>query len=170
MSPDSNSSGFMSSTGGGHDTAQKCCQRAEILAGRNLKQYYCITSIHLSFNFYSNFNYFFSQPLYTLFQGLRHIQIGCKQSFSQIYMACAGTNMQKLVDLLETMFDDLDLEDIDLEQLETDAIKALCQEAASAEEAAAMAPHGSILADKIMHVRNTSVPIPVKFGIPIERN
>ena len=76
--------------------------------------------------------------------------------------------MQKLVDLLETMFGDLDLEDIDLEQLETDATKALHKEAAKAEEVAVAATHGPILADKIMHVVITSVPIPVEFGIPLE--
>ena len=60
--------------------------------------------------------------------------------------------MLKLVNLLETMFDDLDLEDIDLEQLETDATKALRKEAAKAEEVGVMAAHSPIPADKITHV------------------
>ena len=74
--------------------------------------------------------------------------------------------MQKLVDLLETMFGDLDLEDIDPEQLETDAIKALHQKATEAEEAAILAEHGPIPADKITCITITSVPIPIEFGIP----
>ena len=76
--------------------------------------------------------------------------------------------MQKLVDLLETMFGDLDLEDVDPEQLETDATKALHHEAAKTKEAAITAEHGPILADKITRVTITSVPIPVEFGIPEE--
>ena len=76
--------------------------------------------------------------------------------------------MQKLVNLLETMFGDLDLEDIDLGQLETDATKALFKEAAKAEEVAVVATQGPILADKITCVVITSVPIPVEFGIPVE--
>ena len=113
--------------------------------------------------------------LYIL-KGLRHSQIGCKlqeaaakyqsEGFSQIYLACAGTNTQKLVDLLKTMFGDLDLEDIDPEQLETDAIKALCQKATEAEEAAISVEHGPIPADKIAHITITSVPIPIEFRIP----
>ena len=75
-----------------------------------------------------------------ILQGLRHIQIGCKlqeatakyqsEGFSCIYIACTGTDTQKLIDLLETMFGDLDLEDTDPEQLESDTTKALGQEAA----------------------------------------
>ena len=76
--------------------------------------------------------------------------------------------MQKLVDLLETMFGDLDLEDIDLEQLETDTNKALCKEAAKAEEVAVAAAHGPIPVDKITCVVITLVPIPVEFRIPVE--
>ena len=74
--------------------------------------------------------------------------------------------MQKLVDLLKTMFGDLDLEDVNPEQLETDAIKALHQKATEAEEAAILAKHGPIPADKIRHITITSVPIPIEFGIP----
>ena len=79
---------------------------------------------------------------------------------------CAGTKMQKLVDLLETMFGDLDPEDVNPEQLETDAIKALHQKATAAEEAAISAEHGSIPIDKITCITITSVPIPIEFGIP----
>ena len=70
----------------------------------------------------------FSFFLYIYMQGICHIQIGCKlqeaaskyqyKGFSKIYIACAGTNMQKLIDLLETMFRDMD--DIDLFELEVE--------------------------------------------------
>ena len=33
------------------------------------------------------------------------------EGFSRIYVACAGTNMQKLIDLLETMFGDMDMDE-----------------------------------------------------------
>ena len=42
-----------------------------------------------------------------------------------MYIACAGTNTKKLIDLLETMFGDLDIEELELEQLKTDTTKAL---------------------------------------------
>ena len=69
------------------------------------------------------------------------------EGFSCIYIACMGTNTQKLIDLLETMFGDLDPEDVDPEQLKSETTKALRQEAAKAEEAAVTATHGQILAD-----------------------
>ena len=63
-------------------------------------------------------------------QGIRHIQIDCKlqevaskyqyKGFSRIYVACTGTNMQKLIDLLETVFRDIDMDDIDLSELEAE--------------------------------------------------
>ena len=74
--------------------------------------------------------------------------------------------IHRLMDLLETMFENLDLEEVDLEQLETHTTKALHQEAAKAEEAAVTAKHDSIPADKITHVVITSVPIPIEFSIP----
>ena len=42
------------------------------------------------------------------------------EGFSRIYIACTGTNMQKLIDLLETMFGEMNIEDIDLSEMETD--------------------------------------------------
>ena len=113
-----------------------------------------------------------------LSQGLHQIQMECKlqeaaakyqsEGFSHIYIACAGTNCQKLIDLLETMFGDLDLEDMDPKHLESDDTKALRQEVAKAEEAAILATHGPIPADKITHVPITSASIPAEFRIPQE--
>ena len=71
-----------------------------------------------------------------------------------------------LVDLLETMFRDLDLEDVNLEQLETEATQVLREEAHKAEGTSVAAEHGPIPADKITHVVITSVPIPIEIGIP----
>ena len=80
------------------------------------------------------------------------------EGFERIYLACAGTNMQKLVDLLKTLFGEP--EDIDPEQLETETTKTLHQQATEAEEAAMKAEHG------VTHITITSVPIPIEFGIP----
>ena len=87
------------------------------------------------------------------------------EGFSHIYITCTGTNTQKLVDLLETMFRDLDLEDTDSEQLELDVTKALRQEAAEAEELAVSATHGPIAANGVTCVPITSATLPVEFGI-----
>ena len=93
---------------------------------------------------------------------------GSSEGFSRIYIVCVGTNTQKLVDLLETMFGDLDPEEVDPEQLESKTIKILRQEAAKAEEMAAAAIHGPIPADKITRVPITAASLPAKFGIPPE--
>ena len=42
-----------------------------------------------------------------------------EEGFSRIYIACAGTNTQKLINLLESMFGDP--EEPDLEGLESDS-------------------------------------------------
>ena len=86
------------------------------------------------------------------------------EGFEQIYLACAGTNTQKLVDLLETLFGEL--EDIDPEQLETETTKTLHQQATEAEEAALKAAHGPLPTNGVTRISITSVPIPIEFGIP----
>ena len=83
-----------------------------------------------------------------------------------MYIASAGTNTQKLINLLETMFGDLYTEDLELEQFESDTTKALCQEAAKAEGASVMAEHGPILTDKITCVMVISTPVSIEYGIP----
>ena len=47
------------------------------------------------------------------------------EGFSRIYVACTGTNMQKLINLLETMFGDMDIDDIDLSKLEMETTQNL---------------------------------------------
>ena len=110
------------------------------------------------------------------FQGIRWIQISCKlqeaatkyqyEGFSHIYVACAGTNTQKFIDMLERMFGDFDLDDLDPQQLETDAMKNLCQKAGQAEEASVSKEHGAIPKDKITHTVVKTTPVPIKCGIP----
>ena len=81
-------------------------------------------------------------------------------------MACAGSNIQKCIDLLEMMFRDLDIDDIDIPELETETTKNLCKEAEMAETASVVAETGAILKDKITRVYITSLPVPHEFGIP----
>ena len=77
-----------------------------------------------------------------------------------------GTNTQKLIDLLENMFGDLDPKEVNSEQLESKTNKILRQEAAKAEEMAATVIHGPILADKVTRVPITTASLPAEFGIP----
>ena len=74
--------------------------------------------------------------------------------------------MQKFIDLLETMFGDLDIDDIDILELETETTKGLCKEAEMAETAFVVAETGAIPKDKITRVYITSLPVPHEFGIP----
>ena len=88
------------------------------------------------------------------------------EGFSHIYIACTGTDTQKLMDLLETMFGDLDNEDLEPEQFESSSTKALHQEAAKAEEASVATVHGPISSDAVTHIMVISTPILIEFGIP----
>ena len=91
------------------------------------------------------------------FQGLRQIRIGCKlqevaakyqsEGFLCVYITCAGTDAQKLIDLLEDMFGELGPDDVDPEQLELKVTQVLRQEATTSEEAAIETAHGQIPAD-----------------------
>ena len=109
-------------------------------------------------------------------QGIRWIQIGCKlqeaatkyqyEGFSRIYVACARTNTQKFIDMLESMFGDINLDDLDPQQLETDAMKNLHQKAGQAEEASMSKEHEAIPKDKITHIIVKTTPVPIECGIP----
>ena len=106
-------------------------------------------------------------------QGIRWIQISCRlqevaakyqgEGFQRIYITLAGSNTQKLIDLLESMFRDTDIEDLDPENLETSKVKDLRQTAAQAEEASVSKEHGPIPSDGITRVTVRSTPVP--FGI-----
>ena len=108
-------------------------------------------------------------------QGIRWIQIGCRlqeaaakyqgEGFQCIYIALAGSNTQKLIDLLESMFRDADIEDLNPENLEMSKVKDLCQAAAQAEEASVSKEHRPILSDGITWVTVRSTPVPLEFGI-----
>ena len=88
------------------------------------------------------------------------------EGFSRIYVACAGTDTQKFIDLMETMFGDLDIEDIDISELESGATKELHKEAEAAETSSKTMEVGTI--PKVTRVPITSLPVPHKFGIPSE--
>ena len=110
-------------------------------------------------------------PDFRVYSGSRSVA-SCKRQPPNINMkgsqesvTCAGTNTQHFIDLLETMFGDMDLKDIDITKLETEATKELCQQAAKAEEDS-VSVHSSIPKDKVTQVLITSIPIPNEFGIP----
>ena len=88
------------------------------------------------------------------------------KGFSRMYIACAGTNMQKLIDLLETMFREMDIDDIDLSEMETETTQDLCKEAEAAEAASTANETRATSKDKIMRVYVTSLPVPLEFGTP----
>ena len=79
---------------------------------------------------------------------------------------CTGTNAQKFVDLLESMFGDVDIDDLDPQQLETKSIQAMCEEARQAEEASMSKEHGPIPKDKVTRIMVTTMPVPIEHGIP----
>ena len=89
------------------------------------------------------------------------------EGFSHIYIACARTNTQKLIDMLESMFGDVDENDMDPQQLETKETKAQRHEASQAEEATISKEHGAIPEDKITCVIVPSTPVPIECGIPV---
>ena len=68
--------------------------------------------------------------------------------------------------MLESMFQDFDLDDLDPQQLETDATKNLCQKAGQAEEGSVSKEHGAIPKDKITCIVVRTTPVPIKCGIP----
>ena len=87
------------------------------------------------------------------------------EGFGWIYIACIGTNTQKFVDLLESMFGDVDIDDLDPQQLETKPIQAMHEEASQAEEASVSKEHGLILKDKVTRITVTTTPVPIEHGI-----
>ena len=109
-------------------------------------------------------------------QGTCCIQIGCKlqeaaskyqyEGFSRIYVACTSTNTQKFIDLLETMFGDMDMDDINISKLEAETTRNLQKEAEMAEAASIATETRAIPKDKIMRVYVTSLPVPPEFRIP----
>ena len=89
-----------------------------------------------------------------------------EEGFSRIYVACAGTNTQKLIDLLESMFGDP--EEPDLEGLESESMKKMWEQAATAEKADVEATEGPIPPGNVTHVVITSLPVPLEFSLQPE--
>ena len=88
-----------------------------------------------------------------------------KDSLGFMWLA-SGSNTQKFIDLLETMFGDLDIDDIDISELDTKTTKGLHEGAEMAETTSIVAETGAIPKDKITRVYITSLPVPHEFGIP----
>ena len=89
-----------------------------------------------------------------------------QEGFSRVYVACAGTNTQKLIDLFETMFGDQDKPD--LEGLESETMKEMQEEATAAEKADIAATEGPISSGSITRMVVTSLPVPLEFGLQPE--
>ena len=83
-----------------------------------------------------------------------------------MYIALAGTNTQKFINILEDMFGNLDFEDLNPEELETTAMKDLRQAAAQTEEASVSKERGPIPVDKVTHAVVSTIPVPIEFRIP----
>ena len=75
-------------------------------------------------------------------------------------------NTQKLINLLQTMFGDMDMDDIYISELEAETTRNLHKEAETAEAASIATETGAIPKDKITRVYITSLPVPPEFGIP----
>ena len=86
-----------------------------------------------------------------------------EEGFSQIYVACARTNTQCFINLLEDRFGEV--EEPDLEELETEATRGLRDHATTAEEANVAAMEGPIPADSIMRVTVTQLSVTLEFGL-----
>ena len=80
-------------------------------------------------------------------------------------MAGTGTNTQKFINLLESMFSDMDMDDIDISELETETTQNLHKEADVVEAASMAAETGAIPKDKIARVFITSLPVLQELGI-----
>ena len=89
-----------------------------------------------------------------------------EEGFSWVYVACTGTNTQKLINLLETMFGDQD--EPDLEGLESETMKEMWEEATAAEKANIAATESPIPSGSITRMVVTSLPVPLEFGLQPE--
>ena len=75
-------------------------------------------------------------------------------------MACAGSNTQRPIDFLETIFGDV--EEPDLEDLETAATQALRKQVVTAEKTNIEASEGPIPAEEITQIIIKSLPVPME--------
>ena len=70
----------------------------------------------------------------------------CYEGWTWIYLACAGMDIQCLIDMLEAIFSNRP--EIDPEELDSDAIKEMWAEAHKAKEEAAEREGRPVIADK----------------------
>ena len=81
-----------------------------------------------------------------------------------MYISCVGTDTQKLINMLESMFGDGP--EVDLEDLDTDAVKKMREEAEQAEVAAAKNVGKETISNKNLVI--TKLPLTPEYGsIPI---
>ena len=78
-----------------------------------------------------------------------------------MYILCAGTDTQKLINMLESMFGDGP--EVDLEDLDTDAVKKMQEEADQAEAAAAKKVGKETISNKNLVI--TKLPLTPEYGI-----
>ena len=86
-----------------------------------------------------------------------------EEGFSQVYVACVGTNTQKLINLLKTMFGDQDKPD--LEGFKSETMKKMWAEVTAAEKVDIAATEGPIPSGSITRMVVTSLPVPLEFGL-----
>ena len=86
-----------------------------------------------------------------------------EEGFSHIYLACAGSNAQHFINLLKSMFGEID--EPDLEDLETSTTKQMREQAATAEETNITSTEGPISQDGTTRVTVTHLPVPLEFGL-----
>ena len=81
-------------------------------------------------------------------------------------MACTGTNTQKLINLLETIFGNQD--EPDLEGLELGTMQEMWEEVATAKKDDLVATESPIPSRGITHMVVTSLPVLFEFGLQPE--
>ena len=80
------------------------------------------------------------------------------EGWTRMYMTCAGTDTQKLINMLESMFGDGP--EVDLEGLDTDAVKKMREEA---EQAEAKKVGKETISNKNLVI--TKLPLTLEYGI-----
>ena len=126
---------------------------------------------HLICVIFLSTRYFDSKWFPIKFQRLQRIRIGSNlqealakynyEGWMRIYLACAGTNTQRLINMLESMF--RDGPKIDPEELDTEMVKETHAEAQKAEEEAAKKEGTEPATNKSLII--TKLPLVPKHGI-----
>lgn len=86
-----------------------------------------------------------------------------EEGVSRIYLACAGSNTQRLINILEDTFGEVD--EPDLEDLETQVVTQKREQAADAEEEDVVVTGGTIPKGGTTQVMITQLPVVMEFGL-----